>query len=73
MKIRPATLPFLDDTLTIMAQIFLSQDYVKKKISKPTLAGNKNASLAQIHSVLNTRLKLKGGVFPVHANEAHRH
>jgi hypothetical protein len=47
MKIKPAILPLLEGTLTIMAQIFLSQI-----ISKPNLAGNKNASLAQIQSVL---------------------
>jgi len=54
MKIEPAILPLLEGTLTIMAQIFLSQ-----KISKPNLAGNKNASFAQIQSVLNTRVELK--------------
>jgi len=68
MKIKPAILPLLESTLTIMAQIFLSQ-----KISKTNHAGNKNASLAQIQPVLNTRLELKGEHFPAHAIKAYRH
>jgi hypothetical protein len=71
MKIKPAILTSLEGTLTIIVQIYLSRTR-QKQTSKPNHAGNKNVSLAQIH-YLNTRLKLKGEIFPVRTIKANTH